>query len=100
MTKRFFAPVLPCLAGIAATLLIGGSPAMAASATPATHPNVVILLIDDMGYGDISAHRSKWLSMIRWSGRRWRTPHIESILVSFLIASLVAPSVVSANSPG
>lgn len=88
MTKRFFAPVLPCLAGIAATLLIGGSPAMAASATPATHPNVVILLIDDMGYGDISAHGNPYL----------QTPNLDALradsarFTDFHVTPMCSPS--------
>ena len=52
----------------------GLPPGSATSATPAKKPNVVFVLIDDRGYGDLHCHSNCFIKtpyMITWPLRVW-----------------------------
>ena len=74
------------LKAIALSLLVGGGPALAA--TPEAKPNCVLILIDDMGYGDVGAFGSKVN----------RTPNIDRMaqegmrMTSFYASPVCTPS--------
>jgi len=72
-----------------ALTLLGAVAALAQSAPPGARPNIVLILMDDMGYGDVSPFNPKTPN---------RTPHLERMaregmkLTSFYAAPVCTPS--------
>lgn len=63
------------LKGAGATALLGGLPAAVRGAAPATPPNILFILADDLGYADLSSY-----------GRReYRTPSLDRLAAQGLL---------------
>jgi choline-sulfatase len=73
---------------LAATLLLGPTPPLAADSLPARSPNIVLVITDDQGYGDVAAHGHPLL----------RTPHLDRLrqqsvrLTEFHVSPTCAPT--------
>ncbi len=77
----------PLLAACAALTVVLAAP-LARAAAPAAKPNIVIVLVDDAGYGDFSCHGHPFL----------KTPHIDRLhaesvrLTDFHVAPMCSPT--------
>jgi len=65
----FLRPQRPTLLFVVLGLLAWTTPATAAQAAPAAQPNIVIILADDLGYGDLGCY----------GATRVKTPHIDRL---------------------
>src|SRR5688572_21777910 len=69
-------------------LMAAGCVPLAAQQRPASRPNVIIILADDQGYGDLSAHGNP----------RLKTPHLDRLhaesvrLTDFHVAPMCTPT--------
>jgi arylsulfatase A-like enzyme len=88
MSRRSPRPIVPACLAAALSLLGAVASAAPAGSAPARRPNVIILLTDDQGYGDLSCHGNPVL----------KTPNLDRLhdqgirLTDFHVAPMCTPT--------